>query len=462
MKFSLNCLFLGEASDQSIPVIIGEEIIVDNNRIKYKDITVSNVKSLILSQRKIDCSLNNLKLWIVDRVSIDKNDEMLEKFSTEDDIKEKLGGELMNPRNFLSKYFNENSFNDDESKSAVHIIVQLLTTTGYPNKRPRLDFDNIPIDLSLPPTQLLHGTGYYWDYQEPPELENILRSEILTLYDLFKNNDRDKSNTPIFFMISGAGCGKSRNATELPNVLRRIFKDHSDLGPRLLNALVFNIPLENGTLLNTREEIKANVAIAKRMLYQIRTHQMISWAQIREDTQTLLIDDVLMRCANQKNVALKELTVILIIDGLQVALENINYGMNKSSLFYSFMTDIALLATNNESPLVIACCTATLARPFNEMIATSHQKRIFLPICSLRPPERDGKPIFEDTPLHNMLISDMGGNGRALEALELALKGIDFKNTNFASIAQKVFDQLQDRYIEWISLTRYLTPISQN
>jgi hypothetical protein len=84
--------------------------------------------------------------------------------------------------------------------------------------------------------------------------------------------------------------------------------------------------------------------------------------------------------------------VTLTVDGLQTALINENNGMNKESLFYSLMAEISLLATNKESPLVIACCTATLARPFNEMVAMSHQRRVFLPIRPLHPPEKAGIP----------------------------------------------------------------------
>ncbi|GBB90128.1 hypothetical protein RclHR1_00170032 [Rhizophagus clarus] len=71
-------------------------------------------------------------------------------------------------------------------------------------------------------------------------------------------------------------------------------------------------------------------------------------------------------------VKLKELSVILIVDGLQTALINQNDGMKKESLFYSLMTEISILVTNKDSPFVIACCTATLARPFHEMVALSH------------------------------------------------------------------------------------------
>ncbi|CAI2166353.1 3761_t:CDS:2, partial [Funneliformis geosporum] len=42
------------------------------------------------------------------------------------------------------------------------------------------------------------------------------------------------------FMVSGAGCGKSRNATEIPKILRKIFVSDPELGPYtpLLHMLI--------------------------------------------------------------------------------------------------------------------------------------------------------------------------------------------------------------------------------
>uniref|UniRef100_U9UFK6 Crinkler effector protein N-terminal domain-containing protein n=1 Tax=Rhizophagus irregularis (strain DAOM 181602 / DAOM 197198 / MUCL 43194) TaxID=747089 RepID=U9UFK6_RHIID len=91
MIFSLNCLFLGEASVRSISVDISDEIIVGINRIEYE---VSHVKSLILSEKGVSYSPDNLNLWKVDRDSVIKNDD----------------------------------FKDKKSKSAIHIIVQAPTT----------------------------------------------------------------------------------------------------------------------------------------------------------------------------------------------------------------------------------------------------------------------------------------------------------------------------------------------
>ncbi|PKC54715.1 hypothetical protein RhiirA1_505747 [Rhizophagus irregularis] len=328
----------------------------------------------------------------------------------------------------------------------------------YLYKRPRLDFNNIPLDLGQSPTQLLHTGGCSWDYQESSELEQELRKEVRGLYNVFKENKREKTNTPIFFMTSGAGCGKSRNATELPKILCKIFKDDPELEPRFQEALIINISFENDTRINMKEERNANDVIAKRMLYQLQ-NQDLDWVDIRDDKQSLSIISILKRCAKEKKVAIKELTVILIVDGLQTALINPDDGMKKDSLFYSLMTEISLLVINKQSPLIIACCTATLARPFHEIVQVSHQKRVFLQIRSLDSPKKKNEPVFKNTPLLNMLVSDMGGNGRALEALQSAIEGVDFENSSFLLIAEQIYYKLKDHYSEWISYTRYLTPV---
>src|SRR2546423_8091575 len=106
-------------------------------------------------------------------------------------------------------------------------------------------------------------------------------------------------------------------STEIPKILRRIFVNDLKLRSRLEDALIFAITLENGTKINLSTETDSNVSISKRMLYQLQ--DQLLWNEIRDDMQTLSITDVLKRCANQKNVALKKLTVII----------NENDGMDK-------------------------------------------------------------------------------------------------------------------------------------
>ncbi|CAB4396043.1 unnamed protein product [Rhizophagus irregularis] len=85
-------------------------------------------------------------------MKVNEEEDNLKEF-TESDIREKLGGELMNPQSSLSEYFNENSFKDEGSKSAVHIIVQLvLWETNMPNE-PKAKFTNlIPAEADLSET----------------------------------------------------------------------------------------------------------------------------------------------------------------------------------------------------------------------------------------------------------------------------------------------------------------------
>ncbi|CAG8791885.1 17940_t:CDS:2, partial [Gigaspora rosea] len=55
-----------------------------------------------------------------------------------------------------------------------------------------------------------------------------------------------KEKPPLFTIMGGAGIGKSRLLTELPQIARSAV-DNDELKKRLNNALVFNISFENGT-----------------------------------------------------------------------------------------------------------------------------------------------------------------------------------------------------------------------
>ncbi|CAB4410932.1 unnamed protein product [Rhizophagus irregularis] len=182
-------------------------------------------------------------------------------------------------------------------------------------------------------------------------------------------------------------------------VLREKFADDLELGPRMKDAIVFTIPLKNGTKINKDEETSANIAIAKRMFYQVQDSRMIC--------QTSQFQVFLKNVLNKK-VSLKDLTVILIVDGMQIALINENDDKDKKSVYYSFLTEISAAATNNDNPLNHCMLHRTFARPFNEMD-----------------------------------VNRRYGNGRALGALELAVKDFkSFENINFLSIAETVFYQL--------------------
>ncbi|CAJ0847839.1 13451_t:CDS:2 [Entrophospora sp. SA101] len=215
----------------------------------------------------------------------------------------------------------------------------------------------------LPPEPLLRTSGYSWDYQKSDDLRELLRTTITEYYKICIKQQLDKSTTPLFFMIAGAGEGKSRNANELPNILHEEFASHKELKKRFENALIFNISLENDTKIDLLEEHSAVTAIAKRMLFQLEKRKVLN-----------------------------------------------NFAAS--------------------GPFVIGCCTTTLSRPFHVFMSASHQKRV-----------------------------DMGGHGRALEALNEALNDNDLDKVSFLTIMEGVYAKLSDLYNEWINQTSYLKPI---
>ncbi|RGB38339.1 hypothetical protein C1646_8868 [Rhizophagus diaphanus] len=274
MIFTLNCLFLGQASGRTISFIISEETTVGNSSIKYKEIRVSHVKSLILSGKGMsDYPLDKLDLWKVNRVSVDKNDEVLETFSTEDDIKEKLGGELMKPRSLLSKYFNENSFKDEESKSAIHIIVQLLTftTAGLSNQGvtqgPVVGSFEEALSIILP--SLLDKINSSATKRVMP-LKDRDTNKALEIFD----NNITNSLTPHtaksqfnFLVCSGAaGIGKTRWGKEFFNSVKRHWKPLPDWEtPEYLYIL---LDFVNGVRLGSIDEnLDASTILGLRIAY---------------------------------------------------------------------------------------------------------------------------------------------------------------------------------------------------
>nr|CAG8450256.1 4513_t:CDS:2 [Entrophospora candida] len=184
--------------------------------------------------------------------------------------------------------------------------------------------------------------------------------------------------------------------------------------------MVFNLSFENATAIHLSVERTASNAIGKRMLFQLMESE--NWLEVP-------------------------------------AMITPNDGKDRSSLFYSCMTQLSLLAYMG--PFVINCCMATFSHPFHKVVGYSHQKRIYLPIHSLNPPQRQGKPVFANKPLLNMLVNDMGGHGRALEALEIAIKGKDLDNCNFAELMNEIRVRLVDRYSEWVCKSIYLKPVLQ-
>jgi hypothetical protein len=125
MMVSLNCSHLENLSfNNAFTVNVNEENNIGNSQVDYEQLTIGDLKYLILDNKKntlgnIDYA--NLNLWKVNIAYVNK--DKLKDVTTKDDIEKKLEGEELIPTNFLVDYFSNNFVARN-----IHIIVQAPTT----------------------------------------------------------------------------------------------------------------------------------------------------------------------------------------------------------------------------------------------------------------------------------------------------------------------------------------------
>ena len=103
----------------------------------------------------------------------------------------------------------------------------------------------LPYDLKyLEPEPLLKTEGLSWQFQRSDELMNTFKDALLSHYENFISKRIDKISIPIYLILAGSGTGKSRIATELPQLAKDCAVNNPELQERLESALVFNISFE--------------------------------------------------------------------------------------------------------------------------------------------------------------------------------------------------------------------------
>ncbi|CAG8438877.1 10974_t:CDS:2 [Acaulospora colombiana] len=296
-----------------------------------------------------------------------------------------------------------------------------------------LETRNLPETLKYrDPQPLAKGSGSSWDFQASETLKQILKNAIRDHFKFWKAGQLDKIKIPQYFILAGAGEGKSRTAQELPNLLIEYTNDDINLQNRLKSAFVFNISFENGTKLTGMEKSNRINAIGNRMLFQLLQQPGESW-NVFNNRYDATPEDVLHRIAKNYNQKFTDLNVIIILDGLQMALDKFDDGNDR--------------------------CTATISMPIHYSLARSAQLRIFLPTTLLKPPKINNSPVFANDPVTKMLIDDMGGHGRALEALGEVLNDRDLSEVNYIDLINDVLSALIKNYSGWLNKTEYLKPM---
>lgn len=215
-----------------------------------------------------------------------------------------------------------------------------MTPTGLPYRPPN-------------PGTLLDSPVRTWDYQTSPELLTVLRDEIEKHFNHYINRHINKTTIPLYLFLSGAGTGKSRNASELHNSAYRCFdgtfsgKRKDDLAQWLKDPFVFHVTFENGTSIQT-EELDPWRAIGSRMLLQVlrgnevkpEDKMTIGYINFMWDPPTP--DDVINLLA--KKGFLEKRAVFLIVDGLH----NISDVFGETCMF-QILTQLGGLAHRKTS-----------------------------------------------------------------------------------------------------------------
>jgi hypothetical protein len=204
------------------------------------------------------------------------------------------------------------------------------------------------------------------------------------------------------------------------------------------DACVFKVTFENGTS-EFDAENSPGWEIAVRMLYQLISVEPIAFANFRQSPKIrkdLTISNVIELLSSLVNVPMKELCVILLIDGLQHLPHD---SGSKTSMLYRGIRSVSDVL-NSCPAFFIAAISATISEPFNVYLASSSQLRIRVTLPHIQ--------ISYGDAVKDLLAADMGGHGRALECLDEVLSSLDENALSFEDVVSKVVKNLKRKYEE--------------
>ncbi|KAL1914123.1 uncharacterized protein VTP21DRAFT_11747 [Calcarisporiella thermophila] len=199
------------------------------------------------------------------------------------------------------------------------------------------------------------------------------------------------------------------------------------------------------------------------MLWQLLPEKL--FGNIVTTYEAPLPEEVIQLIAQHEKRELKDITAVIVVDGFQEFQETTVDGLDEKWEFYRTLTAFADLAI--QKMFIIPCCTATITCSIKNFLRSSHRKRIFLPVASLKPPyiRQDSvlKPVFNDEDyIMKILINDCGGHGRALEVLAECLSQVDISQDNIDELMHELFNRMKDRYKEaLLSVSKYANAIAR-
>ena len=300
--------------------------------------------------------------------------------------------------------------------------------------------------------------GFNFEYQPPEEILPLLSENIQRHFNAFQRGSQDKNDHPLFLVLSGAGTGKSRFLDEFQALCITALKDSPDLSSKIESAYVFKLSFENGGSVDTFTD--GGYSIGSRMLFQLTDGE--DWHVFRKrGCAEMMPLQVLKLLAEIEKKKISDMTVLLMVDGMQGLLgHEAPKADSKFSVALKVVSDLVNGSSHllQEYPFVIACCSATFHNPVSSVLLESGQWRIEIPLPSL-----DGNKIFGSyvqDPLISLLVSDMGGHGRALEALWFTLSKWNFKiqDCSLNDLMTSLRANLEHKYKIWVD-SSHIKPI---
>jgi hypothetical protein len=202
-----------------------------------------------------------------------------------------------------------------------------------------------------------------------------LRYKLTEYYKNFLQKNFDKTYIPIYLFLSGAGTGKSRNAEEFHRTAIACLSEDEDfeLKKKIESAFVFNVGFKNGNSLKDGVKQSAYNAIGIRMLNQLLSDQKLDL--VIANYEAPLPWEVFKLVSKYENRKLEDMTIFLIIDGLQNIMKSKNDWNDRSSEFFITLTNVHDLAL--QGIFLIPLCTATITDSVNSVLRVTHHKRVF-------------------------------------------------------------------------------------
>ena len=307
------------------------------------------------------------------------------------------------------------------------------------------------------PSPLLRTVGADWDYVGIEDLQKQLRKP---LTELCKNKGfgEDKMSHPLFLVVAAPGQGKSRFLQEFHGLAEETgLIGSSPYGQRFLQFL---LTLENGQKVDAAYDDLPQTILASRMLWQLLAKAdftRFGWAglpanftfpQLRAKVakESILVDDVIQALEKGEGLSGANWSLSLALDGLH-NLPGSEDMSSKNTTFYQTMQAVCQLVNQNVGPLVVGVISATTRVGVESSLADSPQQRTFIRLPRVEVVQRNGTDVFNfsGNKILELVQSDMGGHGRALEQLEKQLERI--QNPRSAeNVVARVREELFNAY----------------